>query len=390
MNSTANNYQKHGKTIDFIPTVKLFYDELCFLPFLIKNYAQLAGNSLPTIWTEENIMKLDDKVEIRGTTNGPNKNKIQYRQNMATFLANPINNYALVTIDNNDIPLNRAFRTTTPNFMGYCAPRAPYTIAFIQLDAQSTHSVFEGKVFNTTTYHNDGYNSASYMFQVSGRKRFFFLQNGDNSFDAVYGVPYFQDEKRRKKAFEEYGAVYFDLEEGDLLCFPNNFYHEVYNLSRKNIAVSGEVFNPFFFRPRNEDFEPADVYFKYYENATHSLYTLENNTVKAYSKETVERKALRDIIKVNIAKIKEFVRNLNLGNYTREVKESILKIQENLNNYTKRNTPQYKNAKYYREKKIKKKEIKSKKIRENPINVAKRPGPVQKKGKKGSKKIKKN
>jgi hypothetical protein len=84
MNSNATSYQKHGKIINYIPSVKYFYDVLCLIPFLIKNYAQLAGNSLPQIWTEDNILNLDDKVEIRGTSNGPNKNKIQYGQNMAT------------------------------------------------------------------------------------------------------------------------------------------------------------------------------------------------------------------------------------------------------------------------------------------------------------------
>ena len=183
--------------------------------------------------------------------------------------------------------------------MGYCAQKAPYTIAFIQLEAQSKHSNFEWEVFNTTTYQNDGYYSASYMFQVSGKKRFFFVQNRDNTFDAVYGVAYFQDAVRRQKAIENDGAEYFDLEQGYLLCFPNNFYHEIYNLTGKNIAISGEVFNPFFFRPRNEDLEPADVYFKYYEKATHGLVKLENNTLKAYSKKSDERKELWQIIKDN-------------------------------------------------------------------------------------------
>ena len=80
------------------------------------------------------------------------------------------------------------------------------------MEAQSKYSNFEGEVFNTTTYHNDGYNPASYLFQVSGKKRFFFVQNRDNTFDAVYCVAYFQDAIRRQKAFVDDGAEFFDLE----------------------------------------------------------------------------------------------------------------------------------------------------------------------------------
>ena len=135
-------------------------------------------------------------------------------------------------------------------------------------------------------------------------------------------------------------------------------------MTAKNIAVSGEVFNPFFFRPRNVDLEPADVYFKYYEKATHSLAKLENNTVQTYSNKRGERNELREIIKDNISKIKNFVKNLDITIYTKEVKDSISIIQENLNNYTEKKNPVYKNPNYYyRGKKKSKREIKITKIK---------------------------
>ena len=72
------------------------------------------------------------------------------------------------------------------------------------------------------------------------------MPNRDNNFEAVYGVAYFQDAERRQKAFEDDGAQYFDLEEGDLLCFPNNLYHEVYNLTGKKLLFLEKYSIPSF------------------------------------------------------------------------------------------------------------------------------------------------
>lgn len=48
------------------------------------------------------------------------------------------------------------------------------------------------------------------------------------------------------KAQRDYGLVMFDLDEGDLIYFPSQWYHEVYYLDKESLSTSNAVFNHFY------------------------------------------------------------------------------------------------------------------------------------------------
>ena len=139
---------------------------------------------------------------------------------------------------------------------------------------------------------------------VEGKKRVYLCDQIVKDFKTdVYGDMYFQDLSRRKYSFEK-GAVYFDLEAGDLLYFNSNDYHEVYNLTEISIGISGSTINPFFINALQSD-EKQKTWRDILESGTEDLLREKRYTLKCIKNGLVRRSTAKKITS-NIKNIYDF------------------------------------------------------------------------------------
>jgi hypothetical protein len=132
-------------------------------------------------------------------------------------------------------------------------------------------------------------------------------------------------------AYSLYDAKEYELNTGDLLYFPSEFYQEVFNLTEECISITGSIFNCFYLTdPNILSYEPDIINFYSTKIQNEDLLSeIESlsNTIPGVS---------RQVFKINmILKIQEFfdfifndekLLNFETNNRLREI---IKKVQKN-------------------------------------------------------------